>query len=185
MKYIIETSGTTGSAKRVLYTEAALMRQAETDVCELRITAKDIINVDRWGMSGLRKVHIARVSGARVAFYPGCEKQSMREWILAERITYLSVLASTFRWLAGGVYKFPLVEILEIGGEMVDWGDVEISRKCFPNAAFVNRYGTSETNLVCRKIVRRDEPLGEDRMPVGSPVKGVSVAVDDNTQEIL
>ena len=175
MEYIIETSGTTGSAKRVLYTEAALMRQAETDVAELGIDSKDVINVDRWGMSGLRKVYIGRVSGAKVAFYPGHERQSMREWVIAEGITYLSVLASTFRWLSGGVYKFPLVKILEIGGEMVDWDDCRIARERFPNAVLVNRYGTSETNLICRKIVRREDALGKGRMPVGRPIKGVDL----------
>lgn len=176
MIIIGDTSGTTGASKRVMMQEFALLAMAEVDVADLGITPRSVIAIDRWGIPGLQRVYWARVSGAKVAIYPGHEKQSMRNWVRDDKITHLSCLATTFRWLASGIFPFPSVEVLEVGGEMVDWADVPLARRMFPNAAFINRYACMETRVICRKHVGNGE-TGEGRMPVGMPVNGVEVAI--------
>jgi len=175
--FIFETSGTTGKPKRVLWSEAAFIEMGKVDAADLNINHKSIINIDRWSMGGFRKLYWARASGARLAIYPGHETISLRTWINQEQITHLSLLATTFRWVAQGIYQYPSVEVLEVGGEMVDWGDVELGRRVCPNAVFVNRYACSEANIICRKIVTGDQPIGEGRLPVGQPVAGVEVSL--------
>lgn len=179
MEFIFDTSGTTGATKKVVLSETALLAQAETDVYDLGITWDSVVNMDRWSIGGYRKIFWARLTGCRLAFFPGEEKVSMRKWINDEEITHLNLLATTFRWLCLGIYEFPSVELLEVGGEMVDWDDVRLSRERFPNAVFVNRYACSETNIICRKRVERSEAIGTGRLPVGTPLKGVTVNIVD------
>lgn len=179
MEFIFDTSGTTGAAKKVVLSEAALLAQAETDVYDLGVTCDSVVNMDRWSIGGYRKLFWARLTGCRLAFYPGEEKIDMRDWIIAVGITHLNLLATTFRWLCMGKHCFPSVEVLEVGGEMVDWGDVALARERFPGAIFFNRYGCSETNLICRKCVEPKEAVGKGRLPVGMPLKGVKVKIID------
>ena len=180
MKFVIETSGSTGSAKKVVVDEQAYLGMAEVDCIDLGITSKSVVAMDRGGTAGWLNFYRAKVSGARLAIYPGADKHSLRLWISEQKITHLNTLATTFRWLASGLYKFPTVESLEIGGEVVDWADVPIARNAFPNAELYNRYATSEARIICRKHVNRDE-TAEGRMAVGKPVKGVSVAVVESS----
>ncbi len=183
MDFIISTSGTTGAPKAVIYSEKALFEVAEMDMIDLDLTPKSVIGADRFGPSGIRRIFDARVSGASLCFYLGHEKQSLRGWIKERRLSHLSLLATTTRWLASGIDKFPTVEVLEIGGEMVDWADIPIARDVFPNAKIFNRYATSETQIICRKLIASDE-TGEGRCPVGKPVRGVSVEIDAPGGEI-
>lgn len=185
MEFIFDTSGTTGGAKQVVMSEKAMLAQAETDVIDLGITSKSVVNMDRWQIGAYRKLFWARLTGCRLAFYPGEEKISMRDWILAEQITHLNLLATTLRWLCDGIYTFPSVDILEVGGEMVDWDDVRLTRERFPFARFFNRYATTEADVICRKLIRRGQPLGEGRLPVGTPLRGVEVLiVNDDGQSV-
>ena len=174
MKFIIETSGSSGPPKSVIVDESTWAAMAEVDVVDLEIDSTSVIAVDRMA-TAILKMFQAKASGSRLAFYPGHEKASMREWIQEQFITHLSTIATTFRWLASGIYKFPSVKVVEIGGEMVDWDDVRLCRERFPNAVFINRYAAVEARIICRKRVERDEPLGTGRMPVGLPVAGVDV----------
>lgn len=183
MKFIIETSASTGSFKQVIVDERAYLMMAEVDCADLDITDKAIVAMDRGGTAGWLNYYRAKISGAQLAIYPGSEKASMRQWINQQGITHLNTLATTFRWLAAGIYKFPAVECLEIGGEMVDWADADLARVVFPNAVLFNRYAASEARIICRKRVGSNE-TGQGRMPVGQPVKGVSVAIDNATKEI-
>ncbi len=179
MQFIVETSGSTGSAKRVLIDEESCLALAETEVSDLGINKNSIVMIDSWKTGGLQRVFWARVSGCRLAVFPGHEKASMREWITENRITHLATIATRFRWLASGIYRFPAVKVLEIGGEMVDWADVVAARKVFPNAVFFNRYSCSEARVIARKRVEHDDPIGLGRMPVGKPIKGVEIQIID------
>lgn len=184
MDVIVETSGTTGAAKKVLLIEQANTLLAETDIKDLDITRNSVVALDRWGGAGVQKIYWAKLSGCRLAIYPGHEKISMRVWINSQGITHLSILATTFRWLSGGIMTFPSVKVLEVGGEMVDWADLPKAKSAFPNAQFINRYSCSEARVICRKFVQ-DGEQGKGRMPVGKPVNGVSVAVIDSSKEIV
>jgi fatty-acyl-CoA synthase len=172
------TSGTTGAPKAVIYSEQALLRMGEVDMIDLDLTPKSLIGVDRFGLTWIRRMYDARVSGASLCVYPGQEKQSLRTWINDRRITHLSLLATTVRWVASGISTHPTVEVLEIGGEMVDWGDIPLARRTFPNARIFNRYAASEVHIVCRKLIAPDES-GEGRCPVGKPVSGVRVEIEN------
>jgi Acyl-CoA synthetases (AMP-forming)/AMP-acid ligases II len=185
MLYVDQTSGTTGPSKGVILDEAVFLAMAEVECADLEISSRSVVLIDRWGSPGWQKVCWARVSGCRLSIYPGREKASLREWIRHKEVTHVSVQATTFRYIVSGLYRFDNVKVIDVGGDMVDWGDARQSREYFPNAVFFNRYSITETRPVCRKRVERDQPTGEGRMPVGLPVKGVSVAIDDNTQEIL
>lgn len=178
MKLIIETSGSTGSKKQVIVSEEACLAMAETDVADLGITRGSVVAIDSWSTAGWQRVFWARVSGCHLAVYPGAEKESMRQWLTHSEVTHLSTLASRFRWLASGMFTFPGVRVLEVGGEMVNWADVPLARERFPNAVFINRYACSEAKAVCRKRVL-DGDTGQGRMPVGRPVKGVEVEIID------
>lgn len=179
MLIIGDTSGTTGPAKRVMQSEQALLAMAETDVTDLGITPGSVIAIDRWHIPGIQKIYWARVSGARVALYPGAEKRSIRNWILDEKVTHISTLWMTIRHLCKGIYKFPNVEVVEGGGEMGHWDDVRLVRERFPNATVCSRFATMETRVICRKRIEPADPLGEGRLPVGKPVKGVAICISE------
>lgn len=187
MLIIGDTSATTGASKRVVMSESSLLAMAETDVADLGITPRSVIAIDRWNIPGIQKMYWARVSGAKVAIYPGHEKISLRHFLLEQKVTHLSTLWTTVRWLCGGLYKFPLIEVVEGGGEMGDWRDVELARQCFPNATIINRYATMETRVICRKHIGSKESgvrsQESGRLPVGWPVREVEIVSPAAGQE--
>jgi acyl-coenzyme A synthetase/AMP-(fatty) acid ligase len=173
------TSGTTGDKKRVIVDSEGELYRAKAEAKALGIGPGSRLAKDRQGIAGWHQTLIAAVSGATLVEWPGPEKRSLRIWLNDERITHLHTLATTFRWLCQGLYTFPTIQHVDIGGEMVNWADFELFKKCFGvNCTFSNRYATAETWTVSRKYLSHDQPSGEGRMPVGKPCDGVEVCIE-------
>src|SRR5690242_15036062 len=176
MLTVASTSGTTGDKKRVIVDSGGELYRAKAEAKALGIGPGSRLAKDRQGIAGWHQTLIAAVSGATLVEWPGPEKRSLRFWLNEEHITHLHTLATTFRWLCGGIIKFSNIQHVDIGGEMVDWGDFELFKKCFgEHCTFSNRYATAETWTVSRKYLSHDQPSGEGRMPVGLPCDGVEI----------
>ena len=173
--YLESTSGTTGAGKTVMISHAAAIAQADTDISDLGIGPQTRTGSHRWGMAAWRQMLLTLLGGGTLCVFPGPKNVSLRVWVNEQGITYFPTLATTYRWLVQGIFTFPSVKVVDVGGEMVRWGDVELYKLCFPNGSFINRFTASEAQVICRKRVERDDPIGEGRMPVGKPVKGVKI----------
>lgn len=181
-----ETSGTTGDPKKIVHSREGELFRAEAEAKALGIGRGSRLAHDRTGTAGWHQQLIAWVSGATLVKWPGPEKISLRTFLMQENITHLHTTASAFRWICGGIYKYPTIQHVDIGGEMVDWADFELLKRCFGEyCTFSNRYATAETWTVTRKYLSWRDEVGDGRMPVGKPVEGVSVALLDSTNEII
>lgn len=184
--YIIHTSGSTGSPKAVAYTHSALFAVGALDTIAYNLTPKSVMIVDRnQGLPFLRRTFDAIASGCNLVSYRGPEKESLRLAILEKKVTHLCCLATTFRWIATGVFIFPEVQLVEIGGEMCNWDDIRLMRERFPNAVHMVRYAVSEVHFVTRGIIPHDRPLEEGRLPVGIPIEGVEINIVDHNGEVI
>jgi len=182
MLILSATSGSTGDKKHVITNSEGELYRAKAEAKALGIGPGSRLANDREGVAGWHQTLIAAVSGATLVKWPGPEKRSLRTWLNEEKITHLHTLATTFRWLCGGIYTYPAIEHVDIGGEMVDWGDFILFKQCFGgDCVFSNRYATAETWTVSRKYkyLRGDSEFGKGRMPVGRACDGVEIKIVD------
>ena len=180
MLILSATSGSTGDKKRVITNSEGEIYRAKAEAKALGIGPGSRLANDRKGVAGWHQTLIAAVSGATLVEWAGPEKRSLRTWLNEEKITHLHTLATTFRWLCGGIYTYPAIEHVDIGGEMVDWGDFDLFKQCFgEHCTFSNRYATAETWTISRKYLNWNSAVGQGRMPVGRACDGVEIKIVD------
>lgn len=185
-QYIIHTSGSTGSPKAVMFTHQNLLDVGILDTVAYNLTSKSVMAVERaQGVPMLRRMFDALASGCNLAVYRGRDRESMRHFLLERKVTHLNTLATTCRWICSGLYKFPDVQLIEIGGEMCDWEDIKLMRHCFPNAVHMVRYAASEVHIITRGIIPHEQPLGTGRLPVGVPLEGVEINIVDDKGNVI
>src|SRR5262245_2170773 len=178
--FLCETSGTTGEPKWIVATHRATCAAALIDSTLIGLWPGIRFGNHRASMGLFHEMVSTFTSAGTFVMFPGEDKISLRVWLTSELIEYFATLPSTLRWICQGVYKFPDVKYVDVGGEPSDWGDVKLARETFPIAHFHHRYASNESHIIARSIIRHDAPLGEGRLPVGVPLPGVIVKIVDD-----
>jgi len=182
------TSGSTGRPKGVVHAHGPNVALASDDGQAYGLEPGDRVGQNRAGMAGYRWALAALLCGATLICRSAREsaEHGLVAWINEEKPSVLAVLASSFRYLMTTGERFLSLRIIEVGGEMVDGGDVELYKEKFADACkFVCRYATSEVGLVSRLIYTKDSAIVPGRLPVGYPAPGVEVRIlDDDLSEL-
>ena len=182
--YLLYTSGTTGTPKRVAQTQRNVLHYVRSWAANLRLTPADRLSlVSTYGYdAAVQDIFGALLSGAAV--YPLDIRRLDRETLL-DRIADagLSVLHATptvYRHLFGSHVAcrqdLSRVRLVVLGGEAARRADFELFRSRFRRGAqFVNGYGLTEATAVlqcfsthdtqpCGNVLSLGWPLGDQRV---------------------
>ncbi|HWC65521.1 MAG TPA: AMP-binding protein, partial [Thermoanaerobaculia bacterium] len=135
--------------------------------------------------SGLSNVHQALVAGAAVAYFPvETEGLAGLAGFLGEtRVTVLHMVPSVFRRFlstAGPAARFPGVRLVRVSSDAVLRRDFDLYRTHFPNAPALRvNLALTETGTICSHLVARDAVVEDGAIPVGPPVAGVTIDIED------
>lgn len=183
------TSGTTGSSKGAIITNAVLLNLVRGATNALGIGPED------------RMPMLFPVSMA-VAAYPmflpllnggalstldvrGVGLAPVGPFLVDERITVAYLSPTVVRFLEDSLagLSFPDLRLVAMGGELVDADVVELAARVFGSDLLANGYGTTETGVVTLHVIDPAErPSGA--VPVGRAVPEVEVLVlgDDGAE---
>jgi len=176
------TSGSTGMPKVVAHTHQTEINLAKTNAGDLQVSQDSRVAHMRGGISGYQNMALALLSGAALVVRPA-DVAKYADWINTNKISVLPMLASSYRYLMSSNATFPSVKVVEVGGEMVDYGDLDLFREAFSDTClFINRYSTSETRVIARGTYNRHSPKMQGRLPVGWPIDGVLVKIVNEKQ---
>ena len=172
------TSGTTGSPKCVIRTHAQVIHLAGILKHMRHNRTDDKVGTYRQGVTLLNVLFDGLLNGVQVSL--GSKPDP--DWINDEELTFFNTSATGYRYLMGTGRSWPKLRILSVGGEMVDWSDFKLfkrSKKFSDDCMFVNRYATSETDIVAYLPMAKGAPAGSGRMPVGFAAPGMSFEIVD------
>jgi acyl-coenzyme A synthetase/AMP-(fatty) acid ligase/acyl carrier protein len=104
-------------------------------------------------------------------------------WLTEQRITVYSCVTTVYRQSVQDLpdsRKLPDVRLIHVGGEPVLLTDVQLYKKHFSDdCLFVVRYSISETPAVSYYFIDKKSVLAGDRVPVGYPLEGNTIAIVD------
>jgi len=182
----IFTSGSSGTPKRVIYTQKMILH----DVC-VRTNSLAISPSDRFAqwLGGtslpLMTMFLALLNGACLILFD-VRKQGLLElgrWIEQKGISVLRVTPSLFRSITAiekieGHLK--MVRLVTTGGETLVKNDVELFRNCFPpTATLVNHLSATEYRVACQYMMDHQTLIQGSRIPVGFPLQGFRIDIVD------
>ncbi|PZD92996.1 hypothetical protein DNH61_25410 [Paenibacillus sambharensis] len=156
--YIIYTSGTTGTPKGVVIKHRGLANYVSWFIRSVRLGSEDstaLLSSYSFDL-GYTAVFPALCAGSGLHL-PVKDVYSDPGQLLAyleeQRITMVKMTPSLFGTLVQS-YKLAhsrldALRLVVLGGEALHPGDVERFRQQFPNTAFMNHYGPSETTIGC------------------------------------
>ena len=183
---VIYTSGSTGTPKGVFQNHRGLLRDVMESVSFAQISGNDRIALfyPPSVIAGLRTLLTGLMSGAALEVLPPLKfgRTALAGLIEAHGITILRLSPTLFRHLAhslpaGGC--FDSVRWVALGGERVDWGDVDLFRSvCAPHAELCVHLGATECwTLHTEWRVDASVRAAYPRLPVGRAIDGRRVDV--------
>ncbi|MDX1996072.1 MAG: amino acid adenylation domain-containing protein, partial [Thermoanaerobaculia bacterium] len=183
--YVIYTSGSTGRPKGVVVPHRAITRHLLWFVrefgfaAETRVLQKTPASFD----ASVWELFAPLVAGGVVVFAePAAERDPERLLALvsAARITTLQAVPTLWRLLLGAEARATLGSLrqLFVGGEAFDAALAAVLAAAAPEAEIVNLYGPTETTVQAL-FARLDGPVTAATVPIGRPVAGTRVALED------
>jgi amino acid adenylation domain-containing protein len=189
--YLLYTSGSTGQPRGVYQNHRNLLHHIREHTNELHIASTDRVALLA-PFSAAASIHVllgALLNGA--ALYPfdvkehGAER--LAQWLEAQRITLYHSVPAVFRQVAAALgpdQTLPHLRLIRMGGDLVLPGDVELYREHFaPGCILVVSFGASESHTICWRWLDKGTPVPTDVVPVGRPVGGAEVLVQDERGE--
>lgn len=146
-RWIIPTSGTTGTPKLVLHSLATLMRTAKRDHTK-GCTYKWGLLYDPYRFAGLQVVLQALGSGSSVAIGDALNLEGSIEFFADRQINALSATPTLWRriLMTADHSRLQLKQIT-LGGEIADPGILKALRSAYPDARIVHIYASTETGV--------------------------------------
>jgi len=190
---IYYTSGSTAQPKGVAQPHRNLLHQAMKHSNQLHICAEDRLTILSsptsigtiwWSLNVL-------LNGA--ALFPidirGDGFSHLADWLAEQEITIHNIGPAVFRQFAGtltGEEQFPKLRLIQVGGERVYKGDVELYKKFFSrDCIFINHMGSTETGTIRMYFVDKETPITVSNMPVGYPVEDTEILLlGDDGREV-
>lgn len=187
LAYINYTSGSTGEPKGVVSNHRSELHSIMVKSNALRITSEDRISL-------LRSNNVGATSDALLGLLNGAALYPLElmeeglaglgDWLVKERITVLTCVASVFRHSMGALPRercFDDIRLVHLGGEPLYRSDIEIYRQHFSDRCLlVNRLGISETKTATYYFIDKSTQIVEPVVPVGYPLDGYEITVLDD-----
>lgn len=178
------TSGSTGRAKGITYSERQMMRLVAEHIAAHHINRDDVIlGIASLTAAGLRESMVTLLTGARLRtldFKAAGLLEGLRV-MREERISFLSFVPSYLRMLVqvpGIEQSFAHLRVLELGGEVTTAEDIALFRRILPADCRISLlFGSSETGVVFRWFV--DDAKLAPGAPLGYLADGRSIAILD------
>jgi len=178
---ILYTSGSSGAPKGVIHSHRSLAHIIERTSNVTAVTAEDRIALVLSGthIAGLTDMLRALCGGAQLVV---CDLrrqvQRMAAWLEENDITVFHAVPTLFRHaLASFRGNLPTcIRLVHLGGEPIARGDVELFQTRFAEPArLLCGYGTTETGMICRRLIEPDSPVGDEQVSAGCEVEGMRV----------
>jgi amino acid adenylation domain-containing protein len=180
------TSGSTGQPKGVCQTHRNVLFFADAYANTLRIGETDRLSL-LYTLSfsaSMMDIFSGLFNGATLCAYDVRRGgiALLAEWLDRERITVLHAVPTVFRGLFSALAperKLEHLRAIDLGGEAVFAGDVELFRRHTPeNCILVNHLAATEANVIAQHVVEHRSPRAADGiLPVGRSPRGLSVRV--------
>lgn len=190
--WLMFTSGSTGEPKAVWQTHAAVLHHTRVYAELIQLQPGDRLSL-------LTPCHLAAsasalfgalLNGATLCPFALRTQGTGRlaSWLSEQRISIWHTVPSVFRQTLRNLpatHSFPHLRIVRLGGEPVLPADVELLRRhCPPSTRLLHAYSSTETGLVCAKLIGSMASLSGMRVPVGRPVPGVKLELVDDAGEV-
>lgn len=183
--YVYFTSGTSGRPKGVMGSLEAIAHFVDWEIAELGVTpGTRVSSLTSPGFDAfLRDALVPLCSGGSMCVAPRTAQAGpgLARWLESSGVRLLHCVPTVFRTLRPldlTGRSLPELRTVLLAGETVRASDVRWWRGLFGDRKeLVNLYGSSETTMgkVFHRITAADETA--DRVPVGTPMPGVSVRV--------
>lgn len=187
--YVLYTSGSTGEPKGVVITRRNAMAFVRWAAAAFPLRPSDQVAVHAplhfdlpvydifVGLAGGATLHLIP---ERTAFFP----QGLHRFLAERSITHLYAVPSSLTALLNRSTLprdgLPALRQVLYAGEEFRPRALAGLMKVLPQATITNLYGPVETNVVTRWTLRRPPPEDE-RVPLGRPIDGVTIALLDET----
>jgi len=186
--WLLYTSGSTGQPKGVLQNHRNVLHRIMSYTNAVHVCPEDrLLLLHSFGVSGgTIYAFAALLNGAALLPFSLEEEglDGLARWLIEERITIYSSVATVFRRFARtltGAPHFPHLRVIRVGGEPVQRRDVELYRQHFaPPCVFVNELGSTEAEVSRRYFADHENQIADALVPVGYAIEDKEVLVLDD-----
>lgn len=185
--FLIHTSGSTGKPKGVMQTHRNVLHNALVRLAGglgLRQDDRIVLLASPSGGQGISTIWTALLTGATLCPFPTMERgvTGLPDWLAEHGVTILVASASLFRHFVRTLdgRRLTGIRLVRLGSEPVFAADFEAYRGHFSEAClFVNTFSSSETGNIAQHVLHADDEPEPGRLPVGRPVAGMEVLLED------
>ncbi|MGH7835938.1 MAG: non-ribosomal peptide synthetase, partial [Candidatus Binatia bacterium] len=189
---VFYTSGSSGSAKAVLWTHRVLLHHLMVTTNAFHACADDRISLLASGTSGaVTNGLFALLIGAALLPFDVRKEGVARlaSWLLEERISICWLSPPLFRNLSEaltGKEEFADLRLIRLAGDAIYQGDVDLYQRHFPRHCFlVNALSSSEAGLLSIYYVDHTSEISGIEVPVGYSVPDKEILLlDEDGKEV-
>ncbi len=198
---LLFTSGTTGAPKAAVIRHKHLVSYILGSV-EFASAAEDdaaLVCVPPYHIAGMAAIMSSVYSGRRIVQLPNFTADGWLELARREKVTNAFVVPTMLARIIDALgdtafADLPHLRALSYGGGKMPQSVIEKAMKLFPDTAFTNAYGLTETSSTIailgpdehRAAAESDEPKVRHRLvSVGRPLPSVEVSIRDDEGKLL
>ena len=184
---IFYTSGSTGKPKGVIRTHEFVLHRLQVDLDDYGIGPSDnLLYMRQFNVSSsLSSLLDVLLTGATLTCFDFDTQGigELGEIIQHDRITIFSPPIELMRHFLDNLDEntiFPSVRCAILAGDVLYRRDVERMRNHLADqAVIIHHLSSSESGLLARKILTRENPVDGDIIPLGKPVPGREIMIID------
>ncbi len=182
----ILTSGSSGTPKRVIYTQTMILHDVAARTNSLKISTSDRIAQWLGGTSlPLMTMFLTLLNGASLHI---CDVRrrghsDLIGWIENSRISILRLTPTLLRYVGehlNSPQRLNHLRLVSTGGESLNTDDVAMFRQRFPtHALLLNHLSSTEYRVACQYFIEPQTPLQGHIVPVGYPLEDFEIDIVD------